>query len=97
MIPPELWRQATRLARRYGVSVTSRALRLDYGALRRRLEAETPPARVAATPPAFVEITPSMPNGCVIEVEDARGTKLTVRFERAQDLLALAGLLGRGA
>lgn len=87
VIPPQLWRRATELARRYGVSATSNALRLDYYELRRRVS--VPPRSSPAA--AFVEITPapapsSSPSECTVELEDVHGTKL--RFH-------LKGLLAR--
>ncbi len=57
MIPPELWRQATELARRHGVHATSAALRLDYSSLRRRVAGPRAATSGGGSPrPAFVEI-----------------------------------------
>jgi hypothetical protein len=52
-IPEAIWTSATTLARAHGVAKISRALRLDYYALRRRLgpAPETPPS----DSPRFVE------------------------------------------
>jgi hypothetical protein len=38
-MPPELWRQATLAARKIGIYPVSRALRVNYGMLKRRVEA----------------------------------------------------------
>jgi hypothetical protein len=38
-MPPELWREATLAARKIGIYPVSRALRVNYGMLKRRVEA----------------------------------------------------------
>ena len=58
-IPESLWKLALELAARHGVSRTAIALRVDYYALKKRLDAQTPPRRVgSAAAPAFVELSP---------------------------------------
>jgi hypothetical protein len=37
-LPEDLWAAAVDLAKRYGVNPTARALRLEYGGLRKRVE-----------------------------------------------------------
>lgn len=44
------------LARRHGVYRTARALPVDYGGLRKRLNGATRPAAVAVTRPDFLEV-----------------------------------------
>ena len=84
-IPEPLWRAAVALARRHGVSKTSLALRLDYYALKKRLEAapRRHPERQGAGA-RFVEIplrtVPGGP-GCVLEVEDGRGARLRMELQ----------------
>ena len=88
VIPPEIWKRATELGRRFGVSATASALRLDYYGLKRRIDSV---GKVSRSGPAFVQIGPSLspvPSECLIEIEDARGTKLRV---------VLRGVLGSGA
>jgi hypothetical protein len=71
-IPERLWVAAVRLAREHGVFHTAKALRLEYGKLKRLLESASPAvksrrtkgrrgarrggARSFAPPPAFVEL-----------------------------------------
>ena len=71
-IPERLWTAAVELAREHGVFRTARALRLEYGKLKRLLEWASPAvksrrtkgrrggrrggARSLAPPPAFVEL-----------------------------------------
>ena len=81
-IPEELWNLAVGLGRRYGVSRTSRALRLQYYALKERMEAglETHPTEQTSSP-AFVEIrTTPFPAGqtAQVEFESPSGAKMRV-------------------
>ncbi|HEU5433194.1 MAG TPA: hypothetical protein VFU81_16120 [Thermomicrobiales bacterium] len=96
-IPESLWNSALELAARHGVSKTAIALGGDYYALRKRLDAQSPPRRVGATAapaPAFVELAPPSPataGGCVIEFEKASGAKMRIELPASQglDLAAL--------
>jgi hypothetical protein len=91
-IPESLWRAAVKVASEHGLNSTAQTLKLDYYSLKRRLEesAASSPAR-----PMFVEL-PSAPvpivNECVIELEDAAGSRLRVQLkgQNAPDLLALS-------
>lgn len=94
-IPESLWKLALELAARHGVSRTAIALRVDYYALKKRLDAQTPPRRVgSAAAPAFVELPPpslTTAGGCVIEFEKASGAKMRIELRGSQipDLAAL--------
>ncbi len=94
-IPESLWKLALELAARHGVSRTAIALRVDYYALKKRLDAQTPPRRVgSAAAPAFVELPPpslATAGGCVIEFEKASGAKMRIELRGSQvpDLAAL--------
>jgi len=96
-IPERLWDLARTLAETYGVNRTARALRLDYYDLKRRVEAAgrsgAPDAETTAT---FVEVLPRAGGECVIEIEDRRGAKMTIRLPGPVDAVALArSFLGR--
>src|SRR5262249_46335415 len=52
-MPPDLWKAAVAWGHQYGLYRTARALRLDYGALRRQVKAGRPPA---ARRSAFIEL-----------------------------------------
>ncbi len=89
-IPDRLWDLARALAETYGVNRTARALRLDYYDLKGRVEAGgrsgTPDSETAAT---FVEVLPRPGGECVVEIEDRRGAKMTVRLSGPVDVVAL--------
>ena len=78
-MPAALWTAAVAAARRHGLYLTARSLRVDYGALKAHVEAS---GRGTSTP-TFVELTPANgltageSIGCVIEVEGRKGTRRT--------------------
>jgi hypothetical protein len=76
-MPAALWRAAVVAARRHGLYQTARALRVDYGALKKRVDAFAWPPAADTDGPVFVELPsprPSSPTPCVIELETPRGT-----------------------
>ncbi len=94
-MPAALWGAAVAAARQHGLSPTARALRVDYGALKKHLEAADPGQ--ALTSATFVELAPSRPTtpadlpGVVVEVERPRGTmRIRLSAVAAGDLIALA-------
>ena len=95
-IPESLWKLALELAARHGVSRTAMVLRVDDYALKKRLDAQTPPRRVgSAAALAFVELPPpslATAGGCVIEFEKASGAKMRIELPGSQvpDLAALS-------
>ena len=75
-IPQPLWDLAVRLVAAHGLHRTARTLKLDYYALKERVEAG--PARgeeTGANGSAFLELPPVLASGkdCLIEVEDDSG------------------------
>lgn len=89
-IPEKLWRAAARVATDHGVNRTARALSLDYYSLKQRVDDAG--GEGAAQ---FIELpAPAMPtsNGCVIELEDARGARMRIELGAvsARDVLALS-------
>jgi len=97
-LPESLWAEAVKLAGRYGVSRTARALGVGYYSLRDRVEKETSssaagsPARSAAP---FLELAVSPHRGageCILEWEDAGGGKMRVHLKGVEvpDLVALS-------
>ena len=91
-MPEGLWRSAARLAEVYGVHQVSRALRVNYGALKQRVEAGKSRAGNGSGL-TFVELGagPLAPCDCVVEFEDGDGAKMTLRVRGATDF-DLAGL-----
>jgi hypothetical protein len=97
-LPESLWAQAVKLAGRYGVSRTARALRVGYYSLKDRVEKETA-ASAAGSPTrseaAFLELAVSPHRGvgeCLLEWEDAGGGKMRVHLKGVEipDLVALS-------
>lgn len=82
-MPEDLWRASVDLAREHGVWCVSRALRVRYDTLRRRLEeSSVEPER---TVHGFVELRSAGPiaapeQASTIELSRADGTRLTIRL-----------------
>jgi hypothetical protein len=93
-IPQSIWAGAVALARQYGVYETARALPIDYGALKQRLEASKRPVG-GDERSRFVELTPrslAACDGCVIELD---GPRSTVRLRLPEMELAELARLSR--
>lgn len=90
----DLWRAAAKLAGRHGINLVARALRLDYYSLKSWIDGSGhgKAARATRRAPAFVEVRPASfaPSLCVLEIEEPRGAKLTVRLSSALDVVAVA-------
>jgi hypothetical protein len=84
-LPEALWIAAAELAKRYGVHPTARALRLDYTALKRRVETRHPRRKhKVVAPPNFMEfVSPGAKavTNCTVEVESAQGSKLRLELK----------------
>ena len=98
-IPEPLWAAAVKVAGTYGIQRTAKTLRIDYYALKKRVEGA--PAVTASTAPAetagatFLELPPSAwpsPSECTLELENAVGAKMRVHLKgvEAPDLAALS-------
>ncbi len=89
-IPEGLWDLAATLGGTYGVNRTAQVLRLDYYDLKCRVEAAgskaAPSSETAAT---FVEVLPRAAGECLVEIEDCRGAKMTIRLSSTVDVVAL--------
>jgi hypothetical protein len=110
-IPERLWVLAVRLAEAHGINQTALALRLNYNALKQRVNAAdsainphhspTSPSQASRRPRSatFVELTPSVASFsiCTLELENAQGAKLKIQLPRLEtaDLLALSRSLWR--
>ena len=77
-MPTTLWAAAVALARQHGLYPTARTLHVDYGALKKRLDA----AGAGRVPsPAFIELPAARPTGlgpCVIDLHGARGRRMRI-------------------
>jgi hypothetical protein len=104
-IPDSLWSAAASAAGQCGIHRTSRALRLDYYALKERVEQQSmaiaapAPKSVAnqrfRTLPTFLELAPPAAAGsceCTLELENAAGAKMRVHLKNVAvpDLAALS-------
>ena len=70
-LPESMWAAAADMARRYGLHRVTKALRLDYTRLKKRMTETTS----EAVPAAFVELLEPAagPVECIVEWESARG------------------------
>ncbi|MFH1844393.1 MAG: hypothetical protein ABIF77_14425 [bacterium] len=92
-MPEELWTAAVSLARVHGLYPIARALRLDYGSLKKRVE-RSPDSGSEDTDNVvrFVEIDPRhlvpplAPSGPVVELLDVEGTTLVIRLSGGESL-----------
>jgi hypothetical protein len=95
-LPEKLWAAAARLALEHGVCRVQQALRLSFPDLKRRVRALSRPA-AKSTCPAFVELqVPPFAAGAgavVLELEDGRGRKLTLRLAREDQARLAAAVL----
>lgn len=82
-IPEALWQLAVEVGREHGVSKTAQELRLDYYALKKRLE---PMPEEPRSGRGFVEIplcAPPVEAECVLELEGSQGARLRVELKGA--------------
>jgi hypothetical protein len=97
-LPESLWAEAVKLAGRYGVSRTARALGVGYYSLKDRVERETLASAAGSSPRSeatFLELAVSPRSGageCILEWEDAGGGKMRVHLKGVEvpDLVALS-------
>jgi hypothetical protein len=94
-IPETLWEAAAKLAVGFGVGRVSRVLGIGYHALKERLPDGCQPSRSGNQAAAFIELplsTSTAPREYVVELEDGRGAKMTLRLAPGSDsqMLALA-------
>lgn len=102
-IPSELWMDAVRLARVHGLYEASRAIPVDYGALKKRLEG----SGEGLTLPRFVELAPPAPavtyacegQGAFVELAGVDGARMTIRLSagEALDVIGLVSAFQRRA
>ena len=103
-VPEPLWTSAVKMAGAYGLHRTSKALRVNYYSLKKRVERET--AVVAGSPEkdvatTFIELAPPVGVGsceCILELEAPGGAKMRVHLKGGQtpDLAALSRSFYRG-
>jgi len=97
-IPESLWAAAVEMAGTCGISHTAKTLRVNYNALRKRVEhqATAAPRRPEEnTVTTFLELAPPTRVGscqCTVELEDDSGAKMRLHLQSAEtpDLAALS-------
>lgn len=104
-IPEPLWGPAVKMAGLYSLHRTASALRLNYYALKKRIEQGTRANNSSGTAPIavskaeamtpFLELVPPISAGaaeCVLELENAAGAKMRVHLKgmASPDLTALS-------
>ena len=94
-IPERLWTLAVAMAREHGVNQIAKLLRLNYTALKERVEAAHGSVGRSKRPSAatFVELAPTGGlSPCTIELENAQGAKMKIHLSSLQavDLVALS-------
>jgi hypothetical protein len=100
-IPEVLWSAAAEAAREHGVFRASKALHLEYGKLKRMVEAGPGSARPTMAPATFLELVPPQAAAlaeCLIELEGPRG-KMRIQWRGATtpDLAGLSRVLWESA
>ena len=83
-IPEGMWQAAVELARQHGLYSVAHPLRLDYVALKRRLEGVTKlEKKKKRTSPRFVELIAAHPAAaeCLIEFESKNGSKMRIQWK----------------
>jgi hypothetical protein len=94
-IPHQLWNEAVQMACTNGVAHVSQALGLDYNGLKRRMSDNQPRSTETKSETAFVRVEMNNPQpsaGCVVELTDPTGAKMTIRLG-AQQAAILPGLV----
>jgi len=94
-MPEALWTAASELARAHGVLRIARAVHVDFGALKNRVQGLDATDGKPTCPPGFVEISPFTPTAraeTVLELSDDTGRRMTCRLAdgAALDMIALA-------
>ena len=99
-IPEKLWAMAVAAAKEHGITKTAHTLSLEYTALKKRMGARGSRVSSAKNKEAlkFVQLPMSATSDgpeCVVEVEDAQGSKLRIQLKggATTDLLALSRAL----
>lgn len=81
-IPENLWKAMTELAQAFGVSRVCQALRIEYHALKERVQPAEQSRRQNNHHTAFVELpVPTAQSQCLVELEDGSGAKMTLHLE----------------
>ena len=97
-VPDELWDTAVPLARKHSLYRVARSLGVNYDSLKRRMARVADDRPEAPSAPKFVEVSrPKVTEECVIELEERRGAKMTIRLSGSSsiDIVGLASAFFR--
>jgi len=89
-IPENLWAAVIRLCNQYSINHVSRSLHLSYTTLKKRIQGKKSVSKKKKiTSPTFVELDcqPHFTSSeCIIEMENAHGSKMRMSFKGQADL-----------
>jgi hypothetical protein len=92
-IPADIWSATLDLAREHGISPVARALKLDYGAIKKRLHGSVPRSNSAGPLATFLEWPGDQIVGdCLMEIENRQGARLRLQITNAK-VAAVVGIL----
>ena len=90
LIPASLWSAAISLCNQYSINQVSRALHLSYTTLKNRVKGrKAVPKKKKLSSPTFVELDwqgSYQTSECIIEMENAYGSKMRMSFKGQADL-----------
>ena len=94
-IPKKLWAAAVSLTAKHSISQISKALVVDYSALKKRAVIKKKDSAASMSPAGFIELNleaPSAVSECIVEMQDILGAKMRMHFRGKTDvdLLELA-------
>ncbi len=84
--PVKIWDAAVRLVKEFGCGPTARALKLDYGCLKKRAGLTSARSKSNPEAPVFFELFPAANltiQSCVVTLDTNRGGKVRVEFGSA--------------
>lgn len=82
-IPRELWDAAVDLTKIHSINMVSRALRLNYTALKKHAHDKLPKLPARNLPKPFIELgfcKPDLAPHCVVEMEKPGGARMKISF-----------------
>lgn len=89
-MPEPLWQAAASLSKQLSIQQVSKALGLNYGALKKRVYPQDQPVNKPTPPATFIELgfeQQAAPIAeCIVEMQDGCGAKMTMHFCGKTDL-----------
>lgn len=88
-IPEHLWEAASKLHEEYPISRISKALRVNHADLKNRIYGKSKPRRKNQPSSQFIELkclSSFSSAECIVEMEDAFGSKMRMHFKGKADL-----------